>query len=72
MIKEKIFYTIICDGCGTDLNKDCDYTYWDDIDYNEECAKEASWEKIDDKHYCENCLEWDEEQDKRIPKNKNK
>ena len=71
MIKELKYYTIICDGCGEDLNEDCEFSCWDTVEYNEDCAREDNWEIIDEKHYCPNCLEWDEEEDKRIPKKNN-
>jgi hypothetical protein len=60
MVKEVKMFTIVCDGCGKDVNEDSDYSCWNDINYNEEIRQEAGWEKVDDKHYCNKCFECDD------------
>lgn len=56
MIKEEKTYTIICDRCGDDLNKD-DLPFMLSIDENEEFAKAIGWKKEGNKHYCPDCIE---------------
>lgn len=61
MVKEVIMFTIVCDGCGKDVNENTDYSCWNDKGYNEEIRQEAGWEKVDEKHYCTNCFEYDDD-----------
>lgn len=69
MIKELKMYTIVCDGCGEDVNADTSWSCWSDVEYNEDIRQEAGWEKVDDKHYCTDCFEYDDN-DELILKNK--
>jgi hypothetical protein len=69
MLKEVIMYTIVCDGCGCDVNEDSGYGGWNDDGYVEEIRQEAGWEKVEDKHYCTNCYEYNDN-DELIIKNK--
>jgi hypothetical protein len=61
MIKEVIMYTILCDGCGKDVNSGTEYSCWNDTDINEDMAADSGWMKEGDKHYCENCFYYDDE-----------
>jgi hypothetical protein len=54
-------FTIICDGCGKDVNDDTDYSAWNDESYVDDIRQEADWEKVDDKHYCTDCYEYDDD-----------
>lgn len=69
MIKEVKMFTIVCDGCGKDVNENTDYSCWNDENANEDIRQEADWEKVDDKHYCTKCFEYDDN-DELIIKNK--
>lgn len=61
MIKEVTMYTVICDNCGHDVNKDAEYSAWNDRDYAVECALESDWIEKDDKHYCPECFSYDDD-----------
>jgi len=61
MIKTVIMYTVICDNCGKDCNKDNEYSCWSDVSYTEDVSLEANWHKEDDKHYCPDCYSWDDD-----------
>jgi hypothetical protein len=61
MVKEVIMYTIVCDGCGKDVNDDTEYSGWNDVGYLEEIRYEADWGKVDDEHYCTDCFERDDD-----------
>lgn len=71
MIKEKIYYDIICDCCGkslTDESGDC----YPDINSAEMVASQSDWLRleINGKHYCPDCYEVNEETDEYVPKPK--
>lgn len=68
MLKEVKMFTIVCDGCGEDVNADTDYACWNDENANEDIRQEAGWEKVDNKHYCTDCFEYDDD-DELILKN---
>lgn len=68
MLKEVKMYTIVCDGCGKDVNENTDYSCWNDENANEDIREEAGWEKVDDKHYCTKCFDYDDN-DELILKN---
>jgi len=60
--KEKTFYAIECDTCGTICASEAidGHAYWDDAGWAEQCAMDSDWEKDDnDNHYCPNCYEYD-------------
>ena len=61
MIKELTMFTVICDGCGKDVNKDADYSCWDDKLYAQDIAMEADWVTVCGKHYCTDCYYYDED-----------
>lgn len=69
MIKEITIYTVVCDGCGKDVNEHADYSGWDNKDFTESIAKESDWIKEDDNHFCPDCYEYDDD-DNLIIKNK--
>ena len=69
MLKEVKMFTIVCDGCGEDVNDDTDYSCWNDENYVEDIRHEAGWEKVNDKHYCNDCFKYDDN-DELIIKNK--
>ncbi len=60
MIIQVIMFTVKCDNCGVDVNKDAEYSAWNDKQYSEYVAMEAGWLKEVDKHYCNNCYEYDD------------
>ena len=68
MVKEVKMFTIVCDGCGEDVNADTDYSCCNDENYVEDIREEAGWEKVDGKHYCTDCFEYDDN-DELIIKN---
>jgi hypothetical protein len=69
MVKEVIMYTIVCDGCGKDVNAECEYSCFNDENYVEDVRQESDWEKVDDEHYCTDCFEYDDD-DNLVIKNK--
>ncbi len=60
MIKEVTMYTVICDNCGADVNKDQEYSCWGDRGYARDFAVDADWVEVDDKHYCDQCFSYDD------------
>jgi hypothetical protein len=68
MVKEVKMFTIVCDGCGKDVNDGSEYAGWNEENYVEEIRAEADWEKVDDEHYCTDCFEYDDN-DELIIKN---
>lgn len=61
MIQEVKMFTVVCDNCGVDVNKDAEYSCWNDRSYAEENAMECNWIKQDDKHYCDDCYSYDDD-----------
>lgn len=59
MIKEKVYYTVVCDRCGVDVNEGEEVGAWDNDEFAWECAQENGWIEIGGGHYCEDCVEWD-------------
>ena len=41
MLKEVKMYTVVCDNCAKDVNKDAEYSAWNDKRHAEEVAMEA-------------------------------
>lgn len=62
-------FTIICDGCGKDVNADSDISAWNDEGYLENIRNDADWVKVDEKHYCTNCYEYDQNDNMLIKTN---
>ncbi len=60
MIKEVTMFTVLCDNCGVDSNRDCEYSCWGDKSQAEEHAMNSDWHLDDKKHYCCNCFSYDE------------
>ena len=61
MLKEVKMYTVVCDNCGKDVNKDAEYSAWNDKNYAGEVAMESDWIKENDKHYCPDCFTYDDD-----------
>ena len=61
MIKEVKMFTLVCDGCGKDVNENTEYSAWNDTSYLEELAYDIDWREMDDKHYCNKCYEYDDD-----------
>ena len=67
MIKEVIYYDIICDRCGKSLTNESE-TCYPDIESAEMTARDSEWQKIGGKHYCRDCYGLDDETDEYVPK----
>ena len=61
MLKEVKMYTVVCDNCGKDVNKDAEYSAWNDKNYAVEVAMKSDWIKENDKHYCPDCFTYDDD-----------
>ena len=61
MIKQVKMFTVVCDNCGLDSNKDAEYSAWNDSSYAEDVATESGWVKDDDNHYCPDCVSYDDD-----------
>lgn len=54
-------YTLICDGCGADLNDALgEPVAWSDVQSNLEIADCSNWLTLNEKHYCPDCWEIDD------------
>ena len=67
MIKEVIYYDIICDRCGKSLIEESEMCYPDN-DSALTVAEQSEWIDINGKHYCPDCYELDEVTDEYVPK----
>ena len=67
MIKEVIYYDIICDHCGKSLTNEINICF-PDTGSAEMTAKDSEWLTIGGKHYCPDCYELDEETDEYVPR----
>lgn len=61
MVKEVTMFTVVCDNCGKDVNKDAEYSAWNEKTFAEDIAMEADWIKENDKHYCSDCFTYDDD-----------
>lgn len=61
MLKEVKMYTVLCDNCGKDVNKDAEYSAWNEKTFAEDIAMEADWIKENDNHYCPDCFTYDDD-----------
>ena len=61
MLKEVKMYTVVCDNCGKDVNKDAEYSALNDKRHAEEVAMESDWIKENDKNYCPDCFTYDDD-----------
>lgn len=68
MIKESVYYDIICDRCGKSFNDESNTCCYPDIESVKMTAIRSEWRAIGGKHYCPNCYEMDEETYKYKPK----
>ena len=56
MIKKENWYRIVCDGCGNDLEFDCEYTpLFPDMGEAKDTIKEYDWKMQGKKVYCPDC-----------------
>lgn len=67
MVKEVIYYDLICDRCGKSLINESE-TCYPDTESAEMVAKSSGWITIVGKHYCPDCYELDEVTDEHVPK----
>ena len=67
MVKEVIYYDIICDCCGKSLTEESE-TCYPDKDSALMVAEQSEWMDINGKHYCPDCYELDEVTDEYVPK----
>lgn len=67
MIKEVIYYDIICDRCGKSFTDESEMCY-PDKDSALMVAGQSEWLTIGGKHYCPDCYELDEVTDEYVPK----
>jgi hypothetical protein len=68
--KELKMYTIICDGCGKDLQDGELFAGWSEKSYLDEEADNKDWVEVDDKNYCDECHEYNDN-DELVIFNKN-
>lgn len=67
MIKKIECYTLLCDNCGADVNKDSGISGWNDKDTNYDIAKSEDWAEQEGKWYCDKCyVNIDDETDEII------
>jgi len=61
VIKEITIYTIICDVCGLDANKNTDYAGWTELEPTLDTATDSGWYIEEDHHYCPDCHSFDDD-----------
>jgi len=61
MKKEVQMFTIICDGCGKDVNEDSEFSAWTDLQPSKDKAEDEGWYCDEDAHYCSSCHELDDD-----------
>ena len=71
MIKEVIYYDIICDRCGKSFSEESEMCYTDK-DSALMVAEQSEWIDINGKHYCPDCYELDEVTDEYVPNKEGK
>ena len=60
-------WTVDCDRCTYNADKEGDFASWIDKDSAQSQAVDADWLATDDgKHYCPQCVRWDDENG-RVP-----
>jgi len=60
MVKETLYYTVICDCCKKDSNDGSEYSAWGDIYQAKDVAMESDWIHEEGKDYCPDCYEYDD------------
>jgi len=60
MIKEVKMFTVICDNCKADSNRNSEYSCWNDEGTARDTAMESDWHEEGDKHYCPDCFNVDD------------
>jgi len=68
MIKEVKMFTIVCDGCGKDVNSNTEFSCWSDEGYLEDIAYDSDWKQVDKKHYCTDCYDYNDNDELIIKK----
>lgn len=53
-------FTLVCDGCGKDVNEDTPYSCWNETSYLHDLADDEGWAKDGDKDYCKSCFEYND------------
>ena len=71
MLKEVIYYDIICDRCGKSFSEESEMCYTDK-DSALMVAEQSEWIDINGKHYCPDCYELDEVTDEYVPNKEGK
>lgn len=71
MIKQVIYYDIICDRCGKSFSEESEMCYTDK-DSALMVAEQSEWIDINGKHYCPDCYELDEVTDEYVPNKEGK
>ena len=71
MIKQVIYYDIICDRCGKSFSEESE-TCYPDKDSALMVAEQSEWIDINGKHYCPDCYELDEVTDEYVPNKEGK
>ena len=71
MIKQVIYYDIICDRCGKSFREESEMCYTDK-DSALMVAEQSEWIDINGKHYCPDCYELDEVTDEYVPNKEGK
>ena len=61
-------FTLVCDGCGADINEGSDYSAWGDIETSQDIADDNGWLRADGKDWCPDCIEWNEDETEQRPK----
>lgn len=71
MIRQVRVYTIVCDNCGVDINKDTEYIGWDSVEGAELTAEANNFLTKGEKHYCPNCYTFDDDNELMLRKIQN-
>lgn len=72
MIQEVTMYTVICDNCGTDCNRDEEFSCYNDKSCALDVAMESDWQQDRGKDYCPACWSHDENDNLVIDKSRTK
>lgn len=59
MYKKIEVWTILCDGCGRDLNEKAEYCGWREKEGNVLDCEAQGWITEGNKHYCPDCYFYD-------------
>lgn len=59
MYKKVSMWTVVCDGCGKDLNERAEIAAWKEKEANVLDCEAQGWLIMGDVHYCPNCYYFD-------------